>query len=61
MLWWTLYQAEGVLMGSWLRRMALAECMRHIHYEARDGPPVSTCVMLMSIWRVSAHASFMLV
>ena len=34
-LWWTLYQAEGLLKGSWLRRKALAECMRHIHYEVR--------------------------
>ena len=34
-LWWTLYQAEGALKGSWLRRKALAECMRHIHYEVQ--------------------------
>ncbi len=38
-LWWTLYQAEGALKGSWLRRKALAECIRHVHYEAR--PPAA--------------------
>ena len=32
-LWWTLYQAEGVLKDSWLRQRALAECMKLIHYE----------------------------
>jgi hypothetical protein len=32
-LWWTLYQAEGLLKGSWLRKKALEEAMRHIHYE----------------------------
>jgi len=41
-LWWTLYQAEGALKGSWLRRKALAECMRHVHYEAR--PPAAACL-----------------
>jgi hypothetical protein len=32
-LWWGLYQVEPLLVGSWLRRKALEECMRHIHYE----------------------------
>ncbi len=32
-LWWVLYKAENVLQGSWLRKVALAECMKHIHYE----------------------------
>lgn len=32
-LWWTLYQAEPLLLGSRLRNRALKECMKHIHYE----------------------------
>ena len=36
-LWWTLYQAEGLLKGSRLRKAALAECMKHIHYEVGVG------------------------
>lgn len=32
-MWWALYQAEPLLCGSRLRNKALAECMRHIHYE----------------------------
>jgi hypothetical protein len=32
-LWWVLYQAEGLLLGSQLREKALAEVMKHIHYE----------------------------
>jgi hypothetical protein len=32
-LWWTLYQAEPLLLGSRLRGAALRECMKHIHYE----------------------------
>lgn len=32
-LWWSLYKAEYWLVGSWLRKKALEECMRHIHYE----------------------------
>jgi hypothetical protein len=38
-LWWGLYQFEPLLVGSWLRRKALEECMRHIHYEVRAGIP----------------------
>ncbi len=33
-LWWALYKAENLLLGSWLRKSALHECMKHIHYEA---------------------------
>ena len=29
-LWWGLYKAEGLLQGSWLRKRALAECIKHI-------------------------------
>ena len=32
-LWWVLYKAENVLMGSSLRKKAMTEIMRHIHYE----------------------------
>ncbi len=32
-LWWSLYKAEGLLLGSGLRKKALAEVMRHVHYE----------------------------
>lgn len=34
-LWWGLYQAEGLLLGSRLRKAACAEVMRHVHYEVR--------------------------
>lgn len=33
-LWWSLYKAEGLLLGSGLRKKALQEVMRHVHYEA---------------------------
>lgn len=32
-LWWSLYKAEGLLLGSSLRKKALQEVMRHVHYE----------------------------
>ena len=32
-LWWALYQLERTLLGSALRQKALAEVMRHVHYE----------------------------
>lgn len=66
MLWWALYQAEGALKGSWLRRKALAECMRHIHYEARWGPSLSVVyqlvypVRLRTYGRLSIHECFAL-
>ena len=59
MLWWTLYQAEGVLKGSWLRRKALAECMRHIHYEAGPRTIKKWCLVYTSCrlaYPVSMHA-----
>ena len=37
-LWWALYKAEGLLLGSGLRKRALAEVMRHVHYEASPQP-----------------------
>lgn len=33
MIWWALYQAEGVLEGSWLRKKAFEEAMAQMHYE----------------------------
>lgn len=55
MLWWTLYQAEPMLCGSWLRRKALAECMKHIHYEDRntryiDIGPVNKVINMLACW-----------
>jgi hypothetical protein len=41
-LWWTLYKAERLLLGSRLRKAALQEVMRHVHYEARLHP-LLTC------------------
>ena len=42
-LWWTLYKAEGMLLGSRLRKKALAEVMRHVHYEVIR-PFMRTCM-----------------
>ncbi len=39
-LWWALYKAEGLLLGSGLRKKALAEVMRHVHYEASPCQPL---------------------
>ena len=36
LVWWLLYKAEAVLPGSWLRKQALKECMKHVHYEDRN-------------------------
>jgi len=47
-LWWSLYQAEGLLKGSWLRKKALAECMKLIHYEVQ--------VMTRSSWKGRINA-----
>ena len=38
LLWWTLYKAEPFLVGSTLRKKALDEAIRHIHYEVRPLP-----------------------
>ena len=32
-LWWCLYKAENLFLGSRLRKAALQEVMRHVHYE----------------------------
>ena len=37
LVWWTLYKCEPLLLGSRLRGRALAECMKHIHYEVGGG------------------------
>mmetsp|Transcript_18558 Transcript_18558/g.52140 ORF Transcript_18558/g.52140 Transcript_18558/m.52140 type:complete len:764 (-) Transcript_18558:390-2681(-) len=54
-LWWTLYKAESLLLGSWLRKKALAECMKHIHYEDRntryvDIGPVNKAINMLACW-----------
>jgi len=54
-LWWTLYQAEGLLVGSSLRRRALAEVMEHIHYEDEntryiDIGPVNKVINMLCCW-----------
>ncbi|EFJ43592.1 hypothetical protein VOLCADRAFT_96220 [Volvox carteri f. nagariensis] len=54
-LWWALYRAENVLQGSFLRRMALKECMKHIHYEDEntryiDIGPVNKVVNMLCCW-----------
>ena len=51
-LWWTLYKAEGLLVGSSLRRKAVAECMRHIHYEVR----LEQGFGMDSAWRLGSTA-----
>ncbi|KXZ42932.1 hypothetical protein GPECTOR_110g224 [Gonium pectorale] len=48
-------QAENVLMGSPLRRWALAECMKHIHYEDEntryvDIGPVNKVINMLACW-----------
>ena len=40
-LWWALYQLERPLLGSALRQKALAEVMRHVHYEVCACPAIS--------------------
>lgn len=46
-LWWTLHKfGEPLLLGSRLRKAALKECMKHIHYE------VGWSVGWMSDWLV---------
>ena len=54
-LWWTLSKAERFLMGSWLRKKALAETMVHIHYEDEntryvDIGPVNKVLNMMCCW-----------
>jgi cycloartenol synthase len=54
-VWWVLYQAEGLLEGSWLRRKALSTIMEHIHYEDEntryvDIGPVNKVVNMLACW-----------
>ncbi|KAL4433229.1 hypothetical protein ABPG77_003277 [Micractinium sp. CCAP 211/92] len=54
-LWWTLYQVEPLLLGSRLRKAALAECMKHIHYEDEntryvDIGPVNKVLNMLCCW-----------
>lgn len=54
-LWWSLYKAEGLLLGSRLREKALAECMKHIHYEDEntryvDIGPVNKVLNMLACW-----------
>eukprot|EP00775_Hariotina_reticulata_P008841 gene8841-9020_t len=54
-LWWVLYKAENVLLGSRLRKTALKECMKHIHYEDEntryvDIGPVNKVINMLCCW-----------
>lgn len=54
-VWCVLYQAEGLLEGSWLRRKALSTIMEHIHYEDEntryvDIGPVNKVVNMLACW-----------
>ena len=49
-LWWTLYQAEPLLLGSRLRGAALRECMKHIHYEVRPAAGLAWAACLLAGW-----------
>ena len=55
LLWWALSKAEAVLQGSWLRRRALAECAKLIHYEDEntryiDIGPVNKSINMLACW-----------
>ncbi|KAF6266299.1 cycloartenol synthase [Scenedesmus sp. NREL 46B-D3] len=54
-IWWALYKAEAVLLGSRLRKAALAEVMAHIHYEDEntryiDIGPVNKVINMLCCW-----------
>ncbi|PRW45118.1 Cycloartenol synthase isoform A [Chlorella sorokiniana] len=55
-LWWSLYKfGEPLLLGSRLRKRALAECMKHIHYEDEntryvDIGPVNKVLNMLCCW-----------
>eukprot|EP00892_Ulva_mutabilis_P003932 jgi/Ulvmu1/1910/UM012_0069.1 len=54
-LWWVLYKAENVLLGSALRRAALREVMKLVHYEDEntryiDIGPVNKALNLVCCW-----------
>lgn len=48
-LWWLLYKAEGLLLGSGLRKKALAKVMRHVHYEVRPPAPCFHGVQVLKV------------
>ena len=55
LVWWALTKTEKVLLGSRLRRKALAECMKHIHYEDEntryiDIGPVNKILNMLCCW-----------
>lgn len=54
-VWWTLYKMEPMLLGSSLRKAALAEAMKHIHYEDEntryvDIGPVNKVINMLCCW-----------
>ncbi|KAK9909494.1 hypothetical protein WJX75_003160 [Coccomyxa subellipsoidea] len=54
-LWWSLYKAEGLLLGSSLRKKALQEVMRHVHYEDENTRyvcigPVNKVINMLCCW-----------
>jgi len=54
-LWWALYKMEPYLVGSRLRKKALAEAMKHIHYEDEntryvDIGPVNKVINMLCCW-----------
>jgi hypothetical protein len=54
-LWWVLYKAENLLQGSYVRKLALSEVMRHIRYEDEntryvDIGPVNKVVNMLCCW-----------
>ena len=59
-LWWVFYQGEGILRGSWLRRKAMAEVMRLVHYEDEntryiDIGPVNKVLNMLACWFEDPH------
>eukprot|EP00884_Botryococcus_braunii_P002417 jgi/Botrbrau1/12176/Bobra.0186s0084.1 len=55
MIWWTLYQAEPFLEGSWLRKKALEEAMAQIHFEDENTRyicigPLNKAMNLLCCW-----------
>ncbi|KAH7624092.1 hypothetical protein Ndes2526B_g01344 [Nannochloris sp. 'desiccata'] len=54
-VWWALSKTERVLLNSKLRTKALAECMKHIHYEDEntryiDIGPVNKVLNMLCCW-----------
>ena len=55
MVWWALTKTERVLLNSRLRKKALTECMKHIHYEDEntryiDIGPVNKVLNMLCCW-----------